>query len=117
MTEEYKFACDKCQFFTNYKSKWDKHERTTLHQTGKKKVRSDKKRIDKCTKCDYTSSEITNMTQHILNEHGSLEEKKEGFTYYCEYCDYGTFAKTLEDKHKQTKKHLHIVAIVNAILK
>lgn len=102
---EFKYNCDNCGFKTNYISQWNKHIATELHQTGKRKTRTDKKRVDKCPHCEYTSNENTNMKQHILNEHKTAVEKKSDFKYYCEYCDYGTFAGTLYEKHKLTKKH------------
>ena len=45
------------------------------------------------------------MKLHILNNHSTREEKKKGFKYYCEYCDMGTFAKFIYNKHIKTKKH------------
>ena len=43
--------------------------------------------------------------QHILNEHSTLEERKHGFSFYCELCDYGCFSIDLFNNHKITNKH------------
>lgn len=103
--ETFKYDCKACNYRTNYISQWNKHIETDLHKTGKRKTRIDKKRVDKCPQCNYTSNGNTNMKQHILNDHGTTDERKNTFKYYCDYCDYGTFAKSLYEKHKQTKKH------------
>jgi len=87
--------------------KWLKHIDTELHKTGKRKIRSDRKRIDKCPHCAYISNAVSsvNINQHILNYHSTIEEKKLKFKYYCENCDYGCFAKPQFDKHCDTYKH------------
>ena len=60
-----------------------------------------------CEKCDYNSTtHIYNFKTHVLNNHSTLEEKKAGFTYYCECCDYGIFSKDNFDKHLLSKKHI-----------
>lgn len=109
---EFKHICVNCNFKTNYISQWNKHIATEIHKTGKRKTRSDKKRLDKCPYCDYTSKGNTSMKQHILNEHKSVVERKDNFKYYCEYCDYGTFAKVLYENHKLTKKHNNFIKYV-----
>ena len=53
------------------------------------------------------------MKLHILNNHSTKEERKTGFKYYCEYCNYGNFAKTSYDTHLNTKKHKLIVELMN----
>ena len=103
--ETFKYNCNKCNFNSNYLSQWNKHISTEFHKTGKRKIRSDKKYNEKCSYCEYVTNGNTNMKQHILNEHGTSEERKSKFKYYCDYCDYGTFAKSFFEKHKQTKKH------------
>lgn len=115
MTSEYKYQCTKCNFYTNYKSVWARHINTVLHKTGKKKIRSDKISAKKCIKCDYKSRTNTNMKQHILINHGTKKEREKEFTYYCKYCDYGTFSKPLYKIHRQTKKHNNIVELLSKI--
>lgn len=113
MSREYKFHCKKCEFDTNYKSKWEIHIDSELHKTGKKKIRSDKIRIEKCPECEYESKINTNMRQHILIKHSTTEDREKEFTYYCKYCDYGTFAKSLYQIHKKTKKHRQIYSLLS----
>ena len=105
MTDSYKFICTTCDFRTNHPSRWKQHTATDLHKTGKRKPRSDKKHLDKCPKCNYTAKSNTTLKQHILIKHGTTEEKQTGFSYYCQDCDYGTFAKPSYDKHCLTTKH------------
>ena len=37
--ENFKYYCEKCNYKCNVISRWDKHINTTLHNTGKKKIR------------------------------------------------------------------------------
>lgn len=113
MTEEYKFKCINCNFNTNYNSTWQRHIATQLHQTGKKKTRSDKKCLDKCPKCSYTSKINTTLKQHILTKHSTKKQREKQFTYYCKSCDYGAFAKTSFDNHNKTQKHKQINNILS----
>ena len=107
--EAFKYDCKNCDYKTTYISQWNKHIETELHKTGKRKTRLDKKCIDKCPFCTYNSKGNTNMKQHILNDHGTTEERKTKFKYYCDCCDYGTFAKSLYEKHTQTQKHINFI--------
>jgi len=109
----YKFNCQQCDFHCNFESKWKIHCDTGLHKTGKKKTRTDKKLLDKCTFCDYKATNNTTMKQHILNHHKTKEERKGQFTHYCEYCDFGTFAKPLYDNHLKSKKHTRFLGYIN----
>ncbi len=102
---EYKYICEKCKLYTNAKSTYDKHLLSGIHINGKRATRSNKKLIEKCENCDYTTKNITNMRLHILNNHATKEERKEKLKYYCELCDYGTFGESLYEKHKNSPKH------------
>ncbi len=115
--EEYKFKCEKCNFKTRYESHWKIHIETELHKTGNRKKRCDAIGETKCDKCDYKSINIINIKRHKLNEHGTKEERKNGFKYYCEYCDIGTFSNDMYEKHKKTQKHLNILNVLNSIKK
>jgi uncharacterized protein YutD len=42
---------------------------------------------------------------HELNNHASIEEKKNKFKYYCEYCDIGCFYENFINNHNKTQKH------------
>ena len=106
--------CKKCNFNTNNKSLLNRHINTILHQTGKRKTRSDKKWSSCCSHCDYKTSNKTNMKLHALNKHSTKKERKVGFKYYCQYCDCGSFAKSLHDNHIKTKKHKLIMELINS---
>ncbi len=99
--------------FTNIKTHFTIHTDTIKHKTGKRKTRSDKKYNGNCKHCEYYTSSKTNMKLHIVNTHCTKEEKKQQFKYYCEYCDYGGFAKSLFDNHLKTKKHKLIMEALN----
>lgn len=112
---EYKFNCDKCDFHAHAESAWLRHVSSILHQTGKRKIRSDKKTEEKCPKCEYKakSSRTINMIQHILNTHSTPVERKAGFKYYCECCDFGCFAKPTLELHYDTYKHKYKTEVEN----
>ena len=112
MSETFKYNCDRCDFHTNAKSLYEKHKITGKHMTGKRTERCDKKLLDKCPNCDYTTISNTNMKLHILNNHSTKKERKEKFNYYCEHCDYGSFGKTLYNKHINSEKHKLIENII-----
>jgi hypothetical protein len=100
-----KYICEQCKFQTNIKTKWEAHEKTEKHKTGKRKVRSDYEGPHKCDKCNFESENNTNYKQHILNEHSNKEDRERGFKHYCKHCDFGTFAKILFEKHKNSERH------------
>lgn len=104
MAENNKYICEKCQYGTNVKASYEKHLKTTLHLTGHKKS---KKKIDihKCDKCEYKNEHKYNYMAHQLNVHGTKEERKNKFKYYCEFCDIGTFAKTIYNNHVGSIRH------------
>lgn len=110
-----KYNCDSCNFHTNIKTHWLTHINREFHKTGKRKTRSDKLCTNKCFQCDYITKSNTNLKQHILNLHGTKEERKQQFKYYCDYCDYGTFAKPFYEKHIKTPKHLTFVKHINSV--
>ncbi len=104
--ETYKFTCEKCDYKCNIISRWEKHINSTLHITGKKKIRSDFKGDRKCEKCDYKTLNIYSLKEHILNYHSTFEEREKEFKFFCKLCDYGTFSKDIFNNHNNTKKHL-----------
>lgn len=103
--ETYKYVCNECRYKTNVKSRWEAHIKTELHKTGTRKKRKDIKEPFKCKKCEYETKNKTLLKQHKLNEHGTIEERKEKFKYYCEVCDFGTFSIDIFNKHNNTRKH------------
>lgn len=103
---EYKFNCDKCNYHTNIMISYNKHLEGTLHKTGKRKTRSDRKKdIYKCDLCEYSSTNEHNYKTHFLNNHSTKEERKKQFTYYCDRCDFGNFIESCYETHINTKKH------------
>ncbi len=102
----YKYYCDKCKYGTNAKNHYSQHCKTTLHLTGKRKVRTDRK-VDSynCDICDYTATNHINYKSHKLNNHSTIEERKTQFTYYCDCCNFGVFMKSSYNKHMNTNKH------------
>ena len=101
-----KFYCEKCNFGTDFKYTYNEHLQTILHQTGKRKVRCDKKEKLVCNKCTFFSGiNRLNYLNHMLNNHSTLEERKNGFTFYCSCCDFGTFDQLVMIKHEESKKH------------
>lgn len=104
--DEKPHKCEKCNISFKFKSQLEKHCKTELHKTGKKKTRSDKKEEFKCEICNlYTTNQQTNLKLHILNNHKTKEERKNEFPYYCELCDSGCMEEKLYKKHLETKKH------------
>jgi hypothetical protein len=103
--EDYKFKCDKCDFFTNSLASYNIHLSTEKHKTGKNAIRCDKKYPIKCPKCEYEPKSNTNYLQHALIYHSTKEERKEKFSFYCEKCDYGCFAIKSFEIHQNSKKH------------
>jgi hypothetical protein len=106
------FVCEPCNFKSKYKLSLDNHLVSTLHLTGKKKVRSDKVRLDKCPKCDYAVAFPTSMKKHVLNTHATKEERKLNYTYFCEPCNIGEFSKLRFDKHLAAKTHKRVFNII-----
>ena len=37
-----------------------------------------------------------NYLNHILNNHSTKEEQKEKFKFYCDWCDFGVFVKSMD---------------------
>lgn len=106
--ENYRFFCDKCKYGTNIKNCYERHCKSTLHRTGKRKKRSDLKAPNgyQCDICDFHSNNRKNYLLHKLNYHSDKDERKHRFNYYCEACDFGVFSKAAYKIHLGTKKHL-----------
>jgi len=47
------------------------------------------------------------MKLHYLNKHATFEERQNGFTFYCDKCDFGCFVEVLYTRHLETKKHIN----------
>ena len=103
--KEYRYKCEKCEFYTNAQSAYKIHVSSEKHTNGKRAIRCDKKYPEKCPKCNYKPTGYTTFLQHTLINHSTKEERKEKFPYFCEKCDYGTFSEKYFDNHKKTDKH------------
>ena len=111
---ENKYKCEKCNCSYKNESMLIRHEATELHKQGKRKIRCDKVILDKCPHCEYTTKNVLMQKQHILIAHSTKEEREEGFKYYCKYCDFGTFAILLYNRHNECKKHKQKEKILNS---
>ncbi len=105
---DFKYICEKCNLGTNSKYIYDKHLESVQHK-GKRKTRNDKKEPYKCQHCDFFCNKMVTTKIHVLNNHATKTERKEGFKYYCDTCDVGTFSKQYFDMHLESKKHLRHV--------
>ena len=59
--KEYKYICNKCEFYTNAKSAYNIHLITGKHIAGINTKRCDKKYPEKCPKCKYKPKSNTNF--------------------------------------------------------
>ena len=59
------------------------------------------------TKKYYTTNNLTCMKVHCLTQHSSKEERKKEFKYFCDKCDFGTYADILFTRHCETNKHIN----------
>ncbi len=110
METEYKFKCDKCEYYTNYKSSYDKHLTSVVHLTGERKVRNDKK-DSKCDKCNYECSSQQALKEHKLNIHSTKEDREREYKFYCKSCDVGKMNEKLFELHLNSNKHKRVVGI------
>jgi len=103
--EECKFYCVKCDKGFDYEIYYKRHLESSLHLTGKRKVRSDYNGPYKCEICNYETSNNTAYKEHILNNHKTIEEREKEYKYYCNLCNYGTESEINLKKHNLTLKH------------
>ena len=112
--EVYSYFCEKCQYGTNIKNSFDRHNTSNYHITG---VKTRKVKINKishkCSDCAYTTPNNVNILLHKLNNHATIEERKKGFKYYCELCNFGVFAESSFTIHNKSKSHTRISEIFN----
>jgi hypothetical protein len=96
-------VCSTCHYETPIKAYWDRHLLSWKHQHGGQT----KSKILKanCEKCGVKFSTTTNMKQHMLVHHSSPQERKKQYKFYCDVCDYGSFAKPAYEQHVLTRKH------------
>jgi hypothetical protein len=106
---DYKYICEKCKVCTNTKSIFDVHLKSVKHKEVPRKTRSDKIDPHQCPHCEFKTKSKLGMKGHILNNHSTKKQRKEGFKFYCEKCDIGTFAQQFYNMHLKSKHHLRKV--------
>jgi hypothetical protein len=107
MQMQSKFCCEKCDYTCNYPSHWVQHTESVKHlNEGKKKPRYNKILVPQCSLCIFKTNNLTNMKTHRLTKHSTTEERMKDFKFYCDKCDFGTFAEILFTRHLETKKHM-----------
>jgi hypothetical protein len=106
---DFKYNCNKCDYHCQYPSQWSKHKATTLHKTGKRKIRNDKKDDHSCPECKYSSRIASNIKLHYLNNHANESLRIKEFTYYCKLCKFGCFNDVLFNRHIETSKHIDLM--------
>ncbi len=107
MKDIVEYICEKCNYKTDNKYLFERHNKSILHLTGKKKTRSDCQE-KKCQYCNYEASDVRSIKSHILNLHKTKDDRRKEYTHYCDNCDFGSFIKKLYDKHIQSEKHKRI---------
>ena len=113
--EEFRFICNKCNYKCNQKASIDKHLKSELHKTGKRKVRSDYNGPYKCDICNYETSNNTAYKEHILNNHKTIEEREKEYKYYCNLCNYGSESEINIKKHNLSLKHQYFLLKIKKI--
>jgi hypothetical protein len=103
-TDDLKYYCECCNYSCIYPSHWSIHINSEKHKNnGIRPPRRDKVFEPNCKLCNYTTTTETNMKLHYMNHHANKEERKNGFKYYCEECDFGHFSKGLYKLHLEAK--------------
>lgn len=94
------YICKKCDVSFQFKYLLERHNKSKKH------IGSDKTTYH-CERgtCDYHTTSKTNFKMHMLNNHSTVQQKIEGFPYYCKICDIGCGAKSSYDRHLKSKKH------------
>ena len=102
-----KFYCEKCNYTCAYPAHWKQHIESAKHlNEGKRKTRCNKILDPQCSLCAFKTNNLCGMKTHQLTKHASKEERRDGFKFYCDKCDFGTFAEILFTRHLETKKHI-----------
>jgi Zinc-finger of C2H2 type len=100
-----RYICEKCNIGTNSIYAYNRHLESIKHK-GNREQRCDKKRLDKCPHCEYIPKSNLGLKSHIMSQHGTPEDRKKGFKFYCDICDVGVFAKAYWKMHLESNKHI-----------
>lgn len=112
----YKHNCEKCNFYTDYKSNYNRHLKCKTHLGEHRKPRCDKKDEYKCDKCYYATKNLPMFKLHKITNHSSTtEEKKEKLKYYCVLCEVGAMHNSIFQKHLKTLNHKKMVEFSNSL--
>lgn len=122
--EHYPHYCDYCDIGFLSKNSHKKHLETNKHKkmvTYTEEIKNKQLKLKPVKKpiknkdiysyscehesCDYCTNIKYNLKIHILNKHATIEQKIEGFKFYCNMCDMGCNDKIKYNKHLKTKKH------------
>lgn len=105
-----KYKCDICTYECEYESQWKQHIETIKHINNGIKIRKIT-RNKKCEICDYEAKNYSAIRNHYLSKHGTKEERKKEYPYYCVNCDSGTYTKCIFTKHCNSIKHKQCVSV------
>ncbi len=98
------YECKDCNFKCQYLSNWNQHILTSKHKNNGKIIKKEI-RNKYCDICNYKALTYIDARSHYLSKHGTIEEKKKEYPYYCKDCIFGTFGKSTFDLHCKSKKH------------
>jgi hypothetical protein len=88
--------CNNCKYGTNYKTNYDKHCKTKLHERhGEKKIN-----IFKCDLCDFECKLKSDCNAHKISKHTTIKEKEEKSKHYCKCCNFGTIRKAMMKRRR-----------------
>jgi hypothetical protein len=99
------YICEICDFKCDYLANWNKHILTSKHNNNGKTIKKET-RNKYCNICGYKALTYSDARNHYLSKHGTTEEKKKEYPYYCNSCNIGTFGKCIYKAHCKTNKHL-----------
>lgn len=103
--------CDICNFQADRPSEFIRHIETNRHKRNGIKL---KEKIFRCDKCDKVLANNFTYKIHMIQIHGSLEDKLKQ-RYYCKVCDTVFISKLYMDKHNNGKKHNNTVKSIEVL--
>jgi hypothetical protein len=103
--------CELCNFQATRPAEFLRHVESQKHQ---RKGHIIKNTTFKCLECDKTLSSHFSYKIHMVQIHGSIEERKKQ-KYYCESCDVVFISKLFMDKHNSGKKHNNMLKSIQYI--